>query len=192
MKYFVSMILVITFFTSFDVLAQWKPIPAEQVPAKIEEVTNSSLKDSIFWSTVGFFRNRKYRFTSITENTIYVNDIGIYYVVSFANDRGKVEISSTYFMPYNRNTQENADTSVKLLINEHLCRCEARIGYVKSVKLDESIDCQGETEELNIEGNISVICADTEAVDVYISKYYQIGKEFEQRLRIIPVKILPF
>jgi hypothetical protein len=63
---------------------------------------------------------------------------------------------------------------------------------VKSVKLNESIDCQGETEELNTEENISVTCADTEAVDVYISKYYQLGKEFEPRLKIIPVKILPF
>ncbi|MDR0927194.1 MAG: hypothetical protein LBO69_05445 [Ignavibacteria bacterium] len=177
--------------------AQYEPITTEQLQAKLIELEGGQLKDSIFWATIGFMRNEKIRFSQVTENTLYVNTQGVYYRIDLS-DGVNIAVSCIYFMPHNRKINPEytdsviTDTTIQWAPNEHLCLCNAKVGYAVVVKNGGSFECGAVRPEWDIDENIDVNCHDTETLSKYVEKYYNTGIAFSEKLQTIPpvVKIL--
>lgn len=190
--FFIFTILITILIGSITTKAQYEPIPTGQIPNKIKELSNSELKDSVFWATIGFFREEKIRFATVLENTMYVGEEGFFYRIDVADSKGNVTASCTFFSPHNRQIPpENPDTNYVFLPNEHLCLCKAKIGYAKTVKEGKGFSCESSVKLNDDEENVDVECHDIETMQKYIARHYKSGIEYKPKLSVIPITIKP-
>ena len=174
-----------------SVLAQYDTIPKSEIPNKIQEIKNGTLKDSVFWSCVGLFDVLEYNIFSLHNYKIYVSNQGIYFEMNFRDKAGNVAVSGVYFMPYFRKEHPD-DPNLVVDINEHFCRCTAIVGYAIVQKLPNSFTCIGAIPEYDVDDNLDITCQDTERRQVFFRKYYEKGLNREQKINFIEPEVLPF
>ncbi|MCL2039637.1 MAG: hypothetical protein FWG85_04315 [Bacteroidetes bacterium] len=189
-----KIVLLLVFFSiTYTSVAQYDTIPKSQIPAKIEEIKNGTLKDSIFWSCIGLFEMMEYKIASIYNYKIYIGVDGIYFELGFKDEHSNISLSGVYFTPHHRHEEpEYIDSDYVWLPNEHFCRCLAEVGYAIVQKLDDSFTCIGALPEYDIDDNLDIACQDAEKKEVFFRKYYEYGYSKKNRFKIIEPEVLPF
>jgi hypothetical protein len=183
---FLLLCVITSLVCSNEIQSQYDPIPKEQIPVKIKEFSDGTLKDSIFWAVVGFYRQARIRFSSVLENTLYVCEQGIYYRMDFADDKGNPVIANVFFVPFNRQKiPKNPTSDFVYELNEHMCECQSKIGYPQIIKKGIDFFC----EESDDDDNIKLLCHDIETLQIFIQKHYTRGIDFQSRLTTIPVTV---
>ena len=188
-KIILSLVLVII---SYNVaIAQYDTIPQSDISAKIQEIKNGTLKDSIFWSCIGLFDALEFKIVSLYDYKIYVSNVGLYFELGFRDKSGNISLSGMYFMPYFRK-DVFSDTSSELgyVPYEHFCRCTAKVGYAIVKKLPNNFTCVGAIPEYDTEDNLDIVCMDTEERKIFFRKYYEKGLNREQKLILKEPEIL--
>ena len=179
---------VILLFGIIDLYSQdYETISEEKIQEKITELKNSNYKDTILFSTIGFFREERIRFSRVVENTLYVSEKGIYYRMDFADDIGNVTVSCTFFQPHIRFVPiplEERDSTYNVLMNEHICRCESLISYPVIKKQGREFVCGGlEISDEEAE-NYSIDCYDLRDINFLISNFYNKGEKIKNKIKI--------
>jgi hypothetical protein len=169
-----------------------QPIPKEEIPQKIKELEQSPLIDSIFWANIGHYRSEKIRFSSVTENTIYVDEKGFFYRIDLIDDRENVSVSSIFYAPHIPiEISKNPDTTFAelALLNEHICRCRAKIGYAKIIKNGKNFTCSEENWSEAEKENVFINCYDIENTEKFLERNYNEGVAFREKLKTIPLSV---
>ena len=189
-----KIILLLVFLSiSYTSVAQYDTIPKNQISAKIEEIKNGTLKDSIFWSCIGLFETMEYKITTLYNYNIYVGVDGIYFELGFKDEHSNVSFSGVYFTPHYRHEMpEDVDSSYIWLPNEHFCQCVAKVGYAIVKKLDDGFTCVGELPEYDTDDNLDITCQDAESRNVFFRKYYEYGYSKKNKFKLIEPEVLPY
>lgn len=156
-----------------------KPIPKEEIPARIKQISDGTLKESIFWAAIGFFLNEDLKFSTVTENTFYVNETGVFFRLDIADAEGNPVAASVSFFPHNR---------AEYALNEHLCLCQVKVGYSQIIKRGTNFICVG-IDEANKDDNIDLQIFDIEVIPKFLKNYYEIGFAFAPDLTTIPITV---
>jgi len=176
-----------------SVFAQYDTIPSSEIPAKIQEIKNGTLKDSVFWSCVGLIDVMEYNIFSSYNYKIYVSNQGIYFELGFRDKARNISVSGIYFMPhFRKEIPEEASEEFIWVPNEHFCRCTANVGFAIVQKLPNSFTCIGAIPEYDLDDNLDIVCQDTERRQTFFRKYYEKGLNREQKINFIEPEVLPF
>ncbi len=185
----------ITFILSYLVLLlpielkaqEYQTISQQEIHQKIAELKQSNFKDTLLFSIIGFFRTERVRFSSVTENIIYVDEKGIYYQLNLDDDFGNTTISCTFFKPHIRfippDTNEK-NNQIFSIMNEHICRCKAIVGYPIIQKIGKKFICGNEVKSEEEAENYSIDCSNFQGMEELINKYFNKGLQWQNRIKI--------
>ncbi len=190
MKKIILLLLFISI--SYSSVAQYDTISQSQIPAKIEEIKNGTLKDSIFWACIGLFEIMEYKIATLYNYKIYVGKDGIYFELGFKDKEGNISLSGVYFTPHlRREMPREPDSNFVWLPNEHFCHCTAKVGYAIVQKLDNSFTCIGALPEYDIDDNLDISCQDAEKREIFFRKHYKYGYSKKDKFKLIEPEVLP-
>ena len=166
---------------------EYKSIPKNQIQDKIIELKDNKLNDTLLFSIIGFFRIERIRFSNIVENTMYVNEKGLYYRVDLSDDVGNITISCTFFKPHFNFVPipiEERDSTYIVLMNEHICVCESVIGYPTIRREGNQFICGPKNLTDEEAENYSINCYDLKNLEYLISNFFQKGYEIKNKIQI--------
>ncbi len=189
LKYVVAALFLVFLCSSIETNAarQDSLLPVELVKKEMNLFSQSPQKDSIFYSLIGYFREKRKRFSKVVENRVYFDERGFFYRIDLADDRGNITVSATFFKPHIIAKNQSADTISE--INEHICVCSAVIGYTKIIKKGRNFVCADGVKEQDAE-NYSIDCEQFNSLQWLIDTYYDKGFAAKNKFEIIPVEIL--
>ncbi|MGI6370527.1 MAG: hypothetical protein GX372_05425 [Ignavibacteria bacterium] len=165
---------------------EYQTISQQEIHQKINELKQSNFKDTLLFSLIGFFRTEKIRFSNITENTIYVDEKGIYYQLNLDDDFGNTTISCTFFKPHiHLVPPDTIDKTIQVLsiMNEHICCCKAIVGYPIIQKIGKKFICGNEVKSEEEAENYSIDCSNFQGMEELINKYFNKGLEWQNRIK---------